>query len=95
MSHIQAFKPVVDGAMADVLARVRSRRVEADAQTLATVEIHYSAFRHLLELCSERELDATVPDAFDRLFQAALRSGHVQADFAVLGKVMAGPGVAA
>lgn len=85
-AQLQAFKPVVDLAVADVVARVRTGRQAGDEATLATVAAHHGAFRQLLELCRERGLDRTVPDAFDRVFRAAIAAGHAPDDFAVLSR---------
>lgn len=79
---------MVNGAVTDVLTRIQNGRFAADESTLATIEIHYGAFRHLLELCRERGLDRTVPDAFDRLFRSAIAAGRAQDDFAALSKHM-------
>jgi 3-hydroxyisobutyrate dehydrogenase-like beta-hydroxyacid dehydrogenase len=68
--------------------RLRGRSSSSDAATLATVDSHYGALRHLLELCKEHGLNRAVPDAFDQLFQAAIKAGHSQDDFAVLNKFM-------
>ena len=84
--QLQAFKPVVDLAVADVVARVRQGRLAGDEATLATVAAHHGAFRQLLDLCRERGLDRTVPDAFDRVFRAAIAAGHAPDDFAVLSR---------
>ena len=64
----------------------RGWALAGDEATLATVDSHYGALRHLLELCKERGIKRAVPDAFDELFQAAIKAGHGQDDFAVLSK---------
>jgi 3-hydroxyisobutyrate dehydrogenase-like beta-hydroxyacid dehydrogenase len=84
----QALAPVVDNGVADLVARVQQRRFGADAQTLATVEIHAGALRHLLDLCRERGIHRAVPEAFDQLFQKAIQAGDGQADFAALHQFM-------
>lgn len=87
-AHLAAFKPVVDQAVADLVDRVRHGRLAGDEATLATVSAHHAAFRQLLELYRERGLDPTVPDAFDRVFRAAIAAGHAGDDFAVLGRFL-------
>jgi len=66
--------------------RIEEGRLAGDEATLATVDSHYGALRHLLELCKEHGLNRAVPDAFGQLFQAAIKAGHGQDDFAVLNK---------
>ncbi|WP_164011897.1 NAD(P)-dependent oxidoreductase [Pyxidicoccus trucidator] len=88
MGYVKATSPVVEGAVTDVLMRVQQGRFGSDATTLATLEIHHGALRHLLELCRERGLHREMPEAFDRLFQKALQAGHAQDDFAVLSRFM-------
>jgi 3-hydroxyisobutyrate dehydrogenase-like beta-hydroxyacid dehydrogenase len=88
MGYVKALTPVVEGAVTDVLTRVQQGRFGSDATTLATLEIHHGALRHLLELCRERGLHREVPESFDRLFQKAVQAGHGQDDFAVLTRFM-------
>lgn len=85
-AQMPAFKPVVDLAVADLVGRVRQGRLAGDEATLASVGAHHAAFRQLLELYRERGLDRTVPDAFDRVFRAAIAAGHEPDDFAVLSR---------
>ncbi|MGK9166915.1 NAD(P)-binding domain-containing protein [Inquilinus limosus] len=85
-AQMPAFKPVVDLAVADLVGRVRRGRLAGDEATLASVGAHHAAFRQLLELYRERGLDRTVPDAFDRVFRAAIAAGHAEDDFAVLSR---------
>jgi hypothetical protein len=68
--------------------RNEDRRFAGEAATLATLDSHSGAFRHLLELCKEHEIHHAVPDAFGQLFQAAIKAGHAQDDFAILSKFM-------
>ena len=91
--HVRAFQPVVDAAGADLVARVRDGRDAGDAQTLATLAAHHSAFVHLQEVTAQHGLHAAIPDAFGALFRAALDDGHGGDDFALLARYMvAGPG---
>jgi 3-hydroxyisobutyrate dehydrogenase-like beta-hydroxyacid dehydrogenase len=86
--HRQAFLPVVEGALVDLVARIRDRRFAADAQTLASLDVHYGAFGLLLQLCTERGLDDLVPKAQDSLFLKAIAAGHRQDDFAVIAQFL-------
>lgn len=90
-TFVHAIKPVVDGAVADLMTRLRLRRFAADETTLATLEAHNGTFRHLIELCEERGLDRAIPDAFDRFLSAAIAAGHAPDDFAVLSRFVSAP----
>jgi len=68
--------------------RIQDRRFSGDEETLASLDSHYGAFRHLLELCHMHGIHHTVLDGFNQLFQAAIKAGHSQDDFAVLNKFM-------
>jgi 3-hydroxyisobutyrate dehydrogenase-like beta-hydroxyacid dehydrogenase len=86
--YLQPFRPVIDGAVEDLVVRVRDGRYRSDHQTLAAIAAHYSAFQHLLEVSAERGLNRAVPDAFDSIFKAAIEAGHLQDDFAALVRFM-------
>lgn len=81
---LDAFKPVVDGAVVDLIARAGAARYAGDEATLATIAVHYGAFHHLLEVCAERGLSRDVVDAFDAVFKRGIEAGHLQDDFAAL-----------
>jgi hypothetical protein len=72
----------------DTVKRIEDRRFAGDEATLATLDSHYRAFRHLLELCKEHGIRHSVLSGFDQIFQAAVEAGHVQHDFAVLRRFM-------
>jgi 3-hydroxyisobutyrate dehydrogenase-like beta-hydroxyacid dehydrogenase len=86
--HRQAFHPVVEGATVDLITRIRDRRFAADAQTLASLDVHHGAFGLLLRLCAERGLHDLVPKAQDNLFRKAIDAGHRQDDFATIAQFM-------
>ncbi|MCV9940365.1 NAD(P)-binding domain-containing protein [Boseaceae bacterium BT-24-1] len=86
--HRQAFLPVVEGAVVDLITRIRDRRFAADTQTLASLDVHYGAFGLLLQLCAERGLHDLVPKAYDSLFRKAIDAGHRQDDFAAIAQFM-------
>jgi 3-hydroxyisobutyrate dehydrogenase-like beta-hydroxyacid dehydrogenase len=79
-----AFKPVVDGAVLDLLERARTGRLAGDEDTLATIGVHYGAYRHLLEICEARGLDQGFPRGLDAIFRRALADGRSEDDFAAL-----------
>jgi hypothetical protein len=66
------------------------RRFGSDT-SLADLSSHYGAFQHLLELCESRGINQVVPAAMDQIFQAGIKAGHGQEDFAILGTVMLVP----
>jgi 3-hydroxyisobutyrate dehydrogenase-like beta-hydroxyacid dehydrogenase len=88
ISYLKPILPQVDGWVIDTVKRIEDRRFAGDEETLATVDSHYGALQHLLELCKERGIKRVVPEAFDELFQAVINAGHGQDDFAVLNKFM-------
>jgi len=82
--HVKAVLPMMDGALIDLASRIEEGRVMGDATTLASLESHYGAFKHLLELCADRGIHRVVPDAFREIFEKGLAAGHAEDDFAVL-----------
>lgn len=87
--QLRAIGPMVEGALGDVMDRVVQGRLAADDATLATLETHYGAFRHLLALHEERGLHDDLPRAMERVFRPAMDAGHGQDDFAVLSRFLA------
>jgi 3-hydroxyisobutyrate dehydrogenase-like beta-hydroxyacid dehydrogenase len=92
LSYLEPILPQVNGWILDTVKRIEEGRVAGDEETLATVDSHYGALQHLLELCKEHGLNGAVPDAFDKLFQAAIEAGHAKDDFAVLNEFMRASG---
>lgn len=88
LTYLKPVLPQVNGWIMDTVKRIEDGRLAGDEATLATVESHHGALRHLLELCKEHGLNRAVPNAFDQLFQVAVKAGHAQDDFAVLSKFM-------
>ena len=86
--YLQQVRPIVDGAVDDLLIRTRDGRYRGDDETLAAIAAHYSAFQHLREVSTDRGLNAALPEAFDSIFKAAIASGHLQDDFAALTRFM-------
>ncbi|WP_426752308.1 NAD(P)-dependent oxidoreductase [Myxococcus sp. Y35] len=87
-TYILATVPVVDGAERDLMARIIDDRLNGDEATLASLEVHHIAFKHLLDLCEESNIDRSIPDAMEVFFQKALKSGHAPDDFAVLSRFL-------
>jgi 3-hydroxyisobutyrate dehydrogenase-like beta-hydroxyacid dehydrogenase len=88
MSYLRPLLAQVNGWVIDAVKRIEDRRFAGDEATLATIDVHYVALRAFLELCKERGIHHAVPDAFDQLFQAAIKAGHAEDDFAVLSNFM-------
>jgi 3-hydroxyisobutyrate dehydrogenase-like beta-hydroxyacid dehydrogenase len=88
LEHVNAMTAVVNGAVLDTVTRIQKRQYAGDEATLATLDAHFGALRHLLELSKDKRLQLALPEAFDRLFRLAIEAGHAQDDFAVLNKFM-------
>lgn len=86
--HRRAFHPVVEGAVVDLITRIRDKRFAGDTETLASLEVHYATLGLLLQLCAERGLHDLVPKAQDDLFRKAIDAGHRQDDFAAIAQFM-------
>jgi 3-hydroxyisobutyrate dehydrogenase-like beta-hydroxyacid dehydrogenase len=82
--HMAAIKAMLDGAAEDLTGRARQRRYAADETTLATLEAHYGAFKHLQEICETQGLNRALTDGMARIFEPAMARGHGGDDFTVL-----------
>ncbi|ARQ00461.1 NAD(P)-dependent oxidoreductase [Pseudorhodoplanes sinuspersici] len=82
------FRPTVEGAVDDLLARARDGRYRGDENTLASLAAHHGAFQHLLDVTRDRGLNPALPHALDGLFKAAIAKGHLHDDFAALVPLM-------
>lgn len=87
-ASLKLFQPVIDGAAADLLSRVRDGRDRGDEATLATIAAHNTAFQHLRHIVAERGLSPVITDAFDSYLAAAITNGHPDDDFAMLARYM-------
>ena len=85
---LTAAQAIIDGASQDLMERIRDGRDLGDAETLATIAAHSSAFHHLRDLVAERGLNPAFGDALGGLLETALRNGHQDDDFAVLARFM-------
>ncbi|EKF17412.1 NAD(P)-dependent oxidoreductase [Nitratireductor pacificus] len=88
--QLSAFKPVVDAALYDTIDRTAARRFAGDAETLASLGAHHSAFTHLLEACEDQGLDQGLPREMARLFREGLSRNGPEADFASLAPLLRG-----
>jgi len=78
-TYLQNIRPVLDGDAKDMVERTRARRFAGDETTLASLEAHYGAFKHLREICGQRGLDDALSSAWGRLFEAAVARAVTQA----------------
>jgi 3-hydroxyisobutyrate dehydrogenase-like beta-hydroxyacid dehydrogenase len=76
-----AFAPVVEGGASDLVERTRTGRLAGDQDTLASISVHYGAFKHLLEVTEERKLDRGASDAHAAIFERAIAAGRLHDDF--------------
>ena len=88
LESVKPLLPLVNGWVMDCIERIRDGRLAGDATTDATLETHSASLRHLIDLCREASVHHDVPEAYDRLFQAALADGHGKDDFAVLSRYL-------
>jgi 3-hydroxyisobutyrate dehydrogenase-like beta-hydroxyacid dehydrogenase len=85
-SYLAPFQVALNGWSMDVVKRVEEGRLSGDADTVATVDAHYGAFRCLMELCKDRHIHLGLPNAMEPVLRAALHAGHAQDDFAILSR---------
>ena len=91
MNSVKSFMPLVNRWALDLMEPIKDGRLASDQTTFATVNTHCATLRYLVELCKEHGINRAMPDAFEQLFQAAIRAGHGEDDFAVLNKFMSDP----
>jgi 3-hydroxyisobutyrate dehydrogenase-like beta-hydroxyacid dehydrogenase len=89
-SYLAPFLQALNGWSLDVVKRVDEDRLSGDTETVATIDVHYGAFRCLMELCKDRHIHRALPDAMEPIFRAAFQAGHAQDDFAMLSRFMNG-----
>lgn len=87
-SYLAPFLQAMNCWSMDVVKRIDEGRLSGDAETVATLDTHYGAFRCLMELCKDRHIHLGVPGAMEPIFRAALQAGHAQDDFAILSRFM-------
>jgi 3-hydroxyisobutyrate dehydrogenase-like beta-hydroxyacid dehydrogenase len=87
-SYLAPFLQAMNGWSMDVVKRIDEGRLSGDAETVATVNTHYGAFRCLMELCKDRHIHRGLPEAMEPIFRAALHAGYAHDDFAILSRFM-------
>jgi 3-hydroxyisobutyrate dehydrogenase-like beta-hydroxyacid dehydrogenase len=88
LDYLEPILPQISDWARDVVLRSAEGRLAADEATLSSVDVHGVGLRALIELCRDRGIHRGLPEAFDQILQAAIRAGHAQDDFAVLGKFL-------
>ncbi|HTU63457.1 MAG TPA: NAD(P)-binding domain-containing protein [Polyangiales bacterium] len=66
LAFTKGLLPVTDAFTIDLIERAITQRY---GDTQATLDTHYGALQHVLEICQQRGLDRTIPDAFDKLMK--------------------------
>jgi 3-hydroxyisobutyrate dehydrogenase-like beta-hydroxyacid dehydrogenase len=85
LSYAKGLLPVTNAFAIDLIERAIEQDYE---QTEATLDTHYGALQHVLEICQQRGLDRTIPDAFDRVMKRGRERGLGEHDFSALLKLM-------
>lgn len=86
-----ATAPVVEGLVADLVKRTNAGRFASDDETLSSISAHYGSFQHLMELMEAREIDRSVVQGYDAIFQRAIAAGQLHEDFAALSQFLGTP----
>lgn len=81
--------PVFQPSLVDVLTRVDEARFEADANAAATVATCHASMLHILELCRDRALDLSLPEALKSVFSRAMDAGLGEHDAAAAFEIVA------
>ena len=83
---------MVDGLVADLIARTRDDRFAGDQDTLSTVAVQHDALQHVMEITRARNLDGVLVDAYAGVFGRAIAADHLHDDFAAMSQFMRLPG---
>jgi 3-hydroxyisobutyrate dehydrogenase-like beta-hydroxyacid dehydrogenase len=85
LRYAKGLVPVTDAFTIDLIERAIEQRYE---DTQATLDTHHGALQHVLEICQQRGLDRTIPDAFDHAMKRGRERGLGALDFSALVKLM-------
>jgi 3-hydroxyisobutyrate dehydrogenase-like beta-hydroxyacid dehydrogenase len=77
--------PVTDAITIELIERAITQRY---GDTQATLDTHYGALQHALEICRQRGLDRTIPDAFERVMKRGRERELGGLDFTALLQLM-------
>ncbi|MGE0238786.1 MAG: NAD(P)-dependent oxidoreductase [Parvibaculaceae bacterium] len=82
---------VIQGLIADLIARTKERRFSGDEHTLSSIAAHHGALHHLTDLTHRHALDPALVEAYDAVFARAVAAGHADDDFAAMTRFMRRP----
>lgn len=85
LAFTKGLLPVTDAFTVELIERVMTQHYN---DTQATLDTHHGALQHALEICRERALDRTIPEAFDRVIKRGLERKLGGLDFAALVQLM-------
>jgi 3-hydroxyisobutyrate dehydrogenase-like beta-hydroxyacid dehydrogenase len=85
LAFAKGLLPVTDAFTIDLIERAIKQRYD---DTQATLDTHYGALQHVLEICQQRGLDRTIPDAFDRVMERGRARELGGLDFTALLQLM-------
>lgn len=85
LAFTKGLLPVTDAFTIELIERAMKQHYD---DTQATLDTHYGALQHLLEICQQRGLDRTIPDAFDRVMKRGIERNMGGLDFAALLQLM-------
>lgn len=85
LAYAKGLLPVTDAFTIDLIERAITQQYE---DTQASLDTHYGALLHVLEICQQRGLDRTIPDAFAGVMKRGRDGGLGGLDFTALLKLM-------
>lgn len=85
LAYAKGLLPMTGAFTIDLIERAIKDDYE---QTQATLDAHYGALQHVLEICEQHGLDRTIPDAFDGVMRRGRERGLGALDFTALIKLM-------
>jgi hypothetical protein len=85
LAYAKGLLPVTDAFTIELIERAIEQHYD---DTQATLDTHYGALQHVLEICQQRGLDRTIPDAFDRVMKRGVERDLGGLDFSALLKLM-------
>ncbi len=89
MTGLVSSWPVFQPSLVDVLTRINEARFEADPSAAATVATCHASLLHILELCRDRALDLSLPEALASVFSRAVDAGLGERDAAAVFEIVA------
>lgn len=81
LTFTQGLLPVTNAFTVDLIERATKQHYD---DTQATLDTHYGALQHVLEICQQRGLDRTIPEAFERVMRRGRERDLGGLDFSAL-----------